>query len=188
MGTPQGSTASPWFWNAIADQLHEEVDKLEDVDSEGFADDTCFVAIGHDINYVAWKMQKALDVAMTWAKAHKLEFSASKTKVILYTNKTKFDYPEPLVLDGEKLEFTDKVKHLGVWLDSKLSFRYHLSEKIKEAKGVIARLKASMGKIWGLKPSMALWVYKMVARPILGYASLVWSKVVLCKKARESSS
>ena len=76
MGTPQGSTASPWFWNAIADQLHEEVDKLEDVDSEGFADDTCFVAIGHDINYVAWKMQKALDVAMTWAKAHKLEFSA----------------------------------------------------------------------------------------------------------------
>ena len=87
MGTPQGSTASPWFWNAIADQLHEEIDLLNGVDSEGFADDTCFVAIGKNVKKIAKKMQLALNVAMKWAKLHKLEFSASKTKVILFTNK-----------------------------------------------------------------------------------------------------
>ena len=185
MGTPQGSTASPWFWNAIADQLHNKMDDLNGVDSEGFADDTCFVAIGKNINRIAKRMQKALDIAMAWAKAHKLEFSASKTKLILFTNKRKVETPPVIKLGGEVLKFTDRVKHLGVWVDSKLSFRYHLSEKIKEAKGVISRLKSSMGKIWGLKPSMALWIYKMVARPILGYASLVWSKITFTTKVRD---
>ena len=32
---------------------------------------------------------------------------------------------------------------------------------------------------------MALWVYKMVARPIIGYASLIWSKITSSAKVRE---
>ena len=185
MGTPQGSTASPYFWNAIADELHESIDDLGDVASEGFADDTCFVIIGDDIDYIRARMQRALTIAEAWAKDHNLEFSSSKTKVILYTYKTKFDFPEPLKMGQENLEYATRVKHLGVWLDPKLDFRYHLSEKIKEGKSIIGRLKGSMGKLWGLKPSMALWVYKMVARPIVAYASLVWSKIVHSSKARE---
>ena len=44
-GTPQGSTASPYFWNSIADEFHEDIDGLKGtVASEGFADDTCLVA------------------------------------------------------------------------------------------------------------------------------------------------
>ena len=85
MGTPQGSTASPYFWNAIADELHESVEGLGDVASEGFADDTCFVIIGNNLDHIHRRMQMALDLASLWAKSHNLEFSASKTKVILYT-------------------------------------------------------------------------------------------------------
>ena len=90
-------------------------------------------------------MQKALIIAEAWAKTHNLEFSSSKTKVILYTYKTKFDFPEPLKMGQENLEYATRVKHLGVWLDPKLDFRYHLSEKIKEGKSIIGRLKGSMG-------------------------------------------
>ena len=87
------------------------------------------MAIGKNINRIAKRMQKALDIAMAWARAHKLEFSASKTKLILFTNKRKVETPPVIKLGGEVLKFTDRVKHLGVWVDSKLSFRYHLSEK-----------------------------------------------------------
>ena len=72
MGTPQGSTASPYFWNSIADELHEEIDELEDVDSEGFADDTVLVAAGNKLWYIHRRMQRALDIASAWARRHNL--------------------------------------------------------------------------------------------------------------------
>ena len=43
-----------------------------------------------------------------------------------------------------------------------------------------------MGKLWGLKPRMALWIYKMVVRPIVAYASLIWSKAIHSEEARKS--
>ena len=60
-----------------------------------------------------------------------------------------------------------------------------MDKKIKEGKSVICRLKGSMGKLWGLKPRMALWIYKMVARPIVAYASLIWCKAIRSDEARD---
>ena len=184
-GTPQGSTASPYFWNLIADKLHYKIDEINDVDSEGFADDTCFISIGNDQHYIQWRMQHALQAAELWAQEHNLQFSASKTVVILYTNKRKYDMPAPLTLNGEELKYKDRVKHLGLNLTSNLNWSHHLGEKIKEAKGIICRLKGSMGKLWGLKPKMAMWVYRMVVRPILSYASVIWAKIALKAEVRQ---
>ena len=57
--------------------------------------------------------------------------------------------------------------------------------KIKEGKSIIVRLASIMGKIWGLKPSSALWLYKTVARPIVAYASLIWHKAVFTGHNRD---
>ena len=180
MGTPQGSTASPYFWNLIADELYESIDKINGVDSEGFADDTCFVAIGSDPNKLQNVMQKALEAAENWAENQHLDFSASKTVVMLYTKKHQksFTMPKKLTLNGKALEYKSQVKHLGLHINNKLNWSTHLKEKIKEGKGIIARLKSSMGKLWGLKPKMAMWVYRMVVRPIISYGSAIWSKIV----------
>ena len=185
MGTPQGSTASPYFWNLIADELHEAIDNIEGVASEGFADDTCFVAIGEKTQKLQEVMQQALKAAEKWAEDHQLEFSASKTVVMLYTNRRKFEMPEKLILLGETLEYKNQVKHLGLHITNKLNWLPHLKEKIKEGKGIIVRLKSSMGKLWGLKPKMAMWVYRMVVRPVVTYASAIWSKIVHKKHVKE---
>ena len=126
MGTPQGSTASPYFWNVIADELHEEIDKLEDVDSEGFADDTVFIASGKDSHYVQFAMQKALKVAEEWASRHGLHFAPSKTVVMLFTRKIKYEQPAQLEMNGVSIPYSTEHKHLGIYLNSQLDWKYHL--------------------------------------------------------------
>ena len=42
-----------------------------------------------------------------------------------------------------------------------------------------------MGKIWGLKPSMAMWLYRTVIRPIICYAFLIWHKAGTIGKHRD---
>ena len=96
----------------------------------------------------------------------------------------KFKMPKPLTLNGIELKYTSEHKHLGVHLNTSLDPWFHLEKKIKEGKAVIVRLASLMGKIWGLKPSMAMWLYKMVVRPIVCYASLIWHKAVHVEKHR----
>ena len=177
-GTPQGSTASPYFWNLIADELHEAIDKLEDVTSEGFADDTVLIAQGNDVHYVQHVMQQALHVCEEWQNKHDLHFAPNKTVAILFTRKTKYDQPAKLRLNGEEVEYKTTHKHLGVHFNAKLDASYHLDQKIKEGKGVVCRTASRFGKIIGLPPNSAKWLYNMVARPIVSYGSIYGAKAV----------
>ena len=177
-GTPQGSTASPYFWNLIADELHEDIAELEDVTSEGFADDTVLIAQGHDVHYIQHVMQKALEVCEKWQNKHGLHFAANKTVPILFTRKTKYEVPAKLILNGEEVEYQSSHKHLGVYLNSRLDSGYHIHQKIRETKGVICRTASRFGKVFGLPPGSAKWLYNMVGRPIVSYGSIYGCKAV----------
>jgi hypothetical protein len=45
-------------------------------------------------------------------------------------NRRKFPTPTKLRLYGEEIEFSESVKYLGVLIDSKLSWKPHIEEKI----------------------------------------------------------
>lgn len=38
----------------------------------------------------------------------------------------------------------------------------------------MATCRRSFGKKWGLKSKMVLWLYTMVVKPIISYASIIW--------------
>ena len=87
-----------------------------------------------------------------------------------------FDKPPKVQFLGKELEFEDTHKHLGVIFHKKGSWTPHITEKIRKASGVLIKLKNWMGKIWGLTPKSALWMYKAVARPMFTHGCLVWHK------------
>ena len=166
--------------------MHEALDgTIEGVSTEGFADDTVILATGRNIKRVRNKMQRALKIAEEWQNKHDLRFAPGKSVVIIFTRRRAFQEPEKLILNKKPIEYSHRHKHLGVYLDRKLSPLHHVEMKIKEGKAVITRLSSVMGKIWGLKPSMARWMYTSVARPIVTYASLIWHKAVLVGKNRD---
>ncbi|XP_017796812.1 PREDICTED: uncharacterized protein LOC108578068 [Habropoda laboriosa] len=62
----------------------------------------------------------------------------------------------------------------GEYLDAKLSWKTHLEKKKNNFYASLWACKRAIGKTWGFKPSIALWIYKAILLPRLTYAAIVW--------------
>ena len=176
-GAPQGGIGSPFLWNLILDSLLGQFDRLKTTHVCAYADDVLVLSQGSTLAPILGKMQKAVDTCIQWSNKNQLEFSPSKTKAIIFTNKRLPENKPHLTISGTQLKWSGQIKHLGVWLDSKLRFTYHIKEKIKTVRSTLVRLGSCMGKLWGVSPLLALWAWKGVARPALTYGSIVWAKI-----------
>ena len=66
-----------------------------------------------------------------WAKDSGLSFSANKTKVMLFTRKTKKMRKLRLYIQGQEIEQVNSFKYLGITLDSKLHWNLHMDNITK---------------------------------------------------------
>ena len=178
-GTPQGGVLSPVIWNMVFDSFLA-LFKEGFVRAKGFADDASLITLGMKPMVMMSRMQKAVDKALEWGRQNSLSFSPPKTVVVLFTRKRKFDMPQPLKMGDFIVPFSDTARYLGVYLDSKLSWKYHVKSKVAEAKSKLLRVRNAMGKLWGTRPLITRWIYANVIRPALSYGSLLWAQV--CSK------
>ena len=161
-------------------------DRDEEMNVECYADDCVLIITGKDLIHMRGRMQVAIDKCISWASQHGLRFSPSKTEAMLFTRKRPLSpktpggwtLPRKLKIGGVEVKYSSTVKYLGVWLDSKLSFRYNLKEKVLAAKRTLHALSSAMGKFWGISPQMALWAWRAIARPKITFGALVWGHVV----------
>ena len=138
-GSPQGGIFSPWIFNILIDLLHKELNTIPGIMSQGFADDSVIQCIGTDLKLLYHQMQLALNACDIWANSMGLEFSAAKTKVVLFTKKRAFTNPYTLTLSNNDLKLSEGFTYLGVYLDSHLSYHQHIRNKIRDAKGICLR-------------------------------------------------
>ena len=189
MGAPQGGVASPWMWNIIADELHEKISTIPGVRSEGFADDTVLFATDKNLGKAIKNLQVGVCQLEKWAKDQSLEFCMKKTKVIIFSRRNKLmvrkKVPPKLKMMGKELPYSNQHKNLGITFDRKLKYKAHLKDRMSKAKGILIQLSNSMGKLYGLKPTAALWVYKAVARAMLTHGCLIWHQLCDSETVRD---
>jgi hypothetical protein len=82
-------------------------------------------------------------------------------------------FSPPRLFDME-LILNNQVKYLGVILDNKLNWKFHIDNRIRKASIAYWQCRRAIGKTWGLKPKVVYWIYTSVIRPMLTYAALVW--------------
>jgi len=131
---------------------------------------------GSFLSILRERMNEALSILQDWCIAKGLTVNSSKTTAMIFTRKYKPEPIEPLKLWGKEITYASSVKYLGVTLDTKLSWKLHLEEKRKKFYASMWTCRRAMGKTWGTKPRVALWLYKMVLLPRLMYAAVVWWK------------
>ena len=111
-----------------------------------FADDTMLFSIVKDSEISANDLNHYLDVIHQWAHQWKLEFNPDPTKQateVLFSCKTSNPNHPQIMFNGTVVAKTNEQKHLGLILDSSLSFKNNLNEKIIKAKknlGIIKHL------------------------------------------------
>jgi len=176
----QGVVLSPLLWNLVVDMRLAATNDLG-FSTFGYADDIVIIVQGKYAHTVREIMQEVLNVVVKWVDKEGLSINPHKTAIVPFTNRRKTEGLGPLILHGKELEMLGEVKYLGVILDSKLNWNRHLQKIISKAQTTFALVRRICRKKWGLRPSMAYWLYTRVVRLSIFHGALVWWPKVMQK-------
>ena len=169
-GVPQGSILGPLLFLIYINDLPINIES----DVKIFADDTSlFSKVNNPISSET-VLNRDMERINTWANQWKMYFNPDVTKQaveVYFSRKISSTTPPPVLFNGTPVSGEPTQKHLGLYLDQKLSFTYHLSEKISKVNkiiGMITRLRSQLPR------NALLTIYKSFARPHLDYADIIY--------------
>ena len=169
-GVPQGSILGPLFFlvyiNDLTDVLKCNV-KL-------FADDTSIFRVVDNPIVAASDLNHDLEAIESWAKTWRMSFNPDPSKraveLRFSTRKEQVQHPD-IFFNGVPVDKVTTHKHLGLTLDSKLSFEAHIKATISKARKAIGLLRMLSKYL----PRNALCqVYKSYVRSQLDYGDVVY--------------
>ena len=169
-GVPQGSVLGPLLFLVYINDLENSIKS----NIKFFADDTMLFSTVEDPVVSASNLNHDLDLIHKWAHQWKMEFNPDPlkqaTEVLFSCKRIKHNHPQ-LTFHGTVVAKMNDQKHLGLTLDSKLSFEKHVNEKIIKAKkniGVIKHLSKYL-------PHKTLdQMYKALVRSHLDYCDIIY--------------
>ena len=122
----------------------------------------------------ALELNHDLDLISQWAYQWKMSFNPDPTKQavqVLFSRKSKpLDHPN-IYFNNIEVKCVHEHKHLGLVLDSKLSFNSHINEKISKASKGIGVLK-SMSRYLSVQTLDK--IYKMYIRPHFDFCDVIY--------------
>ena len=166
-GVPQGSCLGPLLFllyiNCMPDKVQHSVTKL-------YADDSLLYKPIHDpVDEVL--LQTDLDSLLSWAESNQMNFNVTKCEHARITRGQ--DTPSiSYKMNDTPLKTVNTFKYLGVNIDCKLKFGVHIIEICRKASNILYMLMRSLKRA---RQRTRATAYKTLCRPILEYASHIWS-------------
>ena len=170
-GVPQGSTLGPLLFLFYINDLNFSLNKAI---SSHFADDTCIMFGTQKLKTLETVLSCDLKQISDWLKANRLSLKVKKSKLILFQKKRSTFVTNSITikLDGCKLDPTDNIQYLGVYIDKFISWDCHiiqLSNKLSRANVILSKLRHFTTKDTLLSVYYAIFYSHMI------YGCLVWS-------------
>ena len=169
-GVPQGSILGPLLFLVYINDLPDGIQSNVKI----FADDTSIFSVMTDNIRDSATFNYDLNLVSKWADRWKMSFnpdSSKQAKEIVFSKKRSTTQLPDLIFNNNIISRVDSHKHLGMILDSKLRFNYHLKEKISIANkgiGTIRRLYKFLPR------STLINIYKALVRPHLDYGDIIY--------------
>ena len=135
-GVPQGSVLGPVLFNIYIRSFYDYVDSKSSFTAHGFADDhQLYSAFSPDFQVytLGESITKLLKNVKHWMNSYFLKLNEGKTKIIVFSS----SHIEHLIkikgvfIENKCIRFPNVVKNLGVLLDSKLTFKEHITNCIQ---------------------------------------------------------
>ena len=170
LGVPQGSILGPLFFNIFLNDLFLFI--LE-TDICNFADDNTVYACDSTLEKVFSRLKKDVDEVINWFKINSMVANPEKFQIMFLGAKA-----ENLTMNicGNSIKAANKVKLLGITIDSKLDFSMHIKKLCTNANNktsALIRLRENMSV------SQANSLYKSYILCNFFYCPLVW---MFCNK------
>ena len=187
-GVPQGSILGPLLFLLYINDIVLSSDVFKFI---LFADDTSLFYSHKNKTEAIKIINLELSKISQWLAANKLSLNVGKSKLLIFTNqkiKSAKKPPDPRVthvltnnhdeddennirLNGEILEEVDHAKYLGVLIDNKLNWKFHIDSitlKLSKGTGLLAKIRHFV-------PSVVLRsLYFSFTNPYIDYNLLNW--------------
>ena len=171
-GVPQGSILGPplvlIYINDLPDGLSPNF-KL-------YADDTSLFPGVHDVTVSSSELNSDLAKIREWAFKLKMSFNADPSKPaheVIFSRKLK-TVPHPSIrFNNNLLSLCSAQKHLGLVLDSKLTFNEHINHilsKVNQSIGLLRKIQSDLPR------SSLLTIYKTFIHSHFDYADVVYDQ------------
>ena len=171
-GVPQGSVLGPLLFLIYINDLPENLVSVTKL----FADDTSIFSTVFDINKSSEDLNRDLSTVNNWAFLWKMAFNADPNKQateVVFSRRRKPDNHPALYFNDAPVTTAPFQKHLGLFLDKKLTFGHHLNEKISKANKGIGLIK----RLYSYLPRKSLLnIYKSFIRPHLDYGDVIYDQ------------
>ena len=127
---------------------------------------------------IQFPLQMAADIVVNWASTHQMEISADKTELIFFCRRQRRDVELNITINGTRIHPSPQVRHLGVILDHRLSWRAHIAAKCSKAKQNIFNLRRLSKLTWGSSSQILSHLYRAIVEPMLLYGCFLWAPAV----------
>ena len=166
---PQGSILGPLFLIYI-----NNLSKGLSSNAKLFADDTSLFSVIHDSHTSALELNSDLAKVNRWAFQWKISFNPDPKKQaqeVILSRKSKAISHPPLVFNSNNVIQTTFQKHLGIILDTRLSFEKRLETVLSKINKTIGLIR----KLQDVLPRTALiTLHKASVRPHLDYGDIIY--------------
>ncbi|TKW60303.1 MAG: hypothetical protein DI628_08940 [Blastochloris viridis] len=169
-GLPQGSPASPILFLLYTEPIY----RLGNPQGRfGYADDTAILSIGDTVDESSAMASSAITEMVGWGAENGVSFDPKKTEVMHFSRGKLRTTPAVSHGDVEKHP-EPALRWLGIWLDSRLSFRIHVEKWAAKAQAVAYHLRGLTNTIHGPLPSAVRSAVRACVEPVLLHGSEAW--------------
>ena len=169
-GVPQGSVLGPLLFLIYINDLEKGIKSS----IKFFADDTSLFSIVKNPHVSAQNINHDLQLISQWAVQWKMSFNPDLSKPaeeVIFSHKRHKSVHPPLFFNNVQVKQVNEHKHLGLILDSKLTFDSHINEKL-------AKARKGIGVIKYLSTYVSVktldQIYKMYVRPHLDFCDVIY--------------
>ncbi|RKK51436.1 hypothetical protein BFJ69_g17940 [Fusarium oxysporum] len=169
-GLPQGSPVSPILFLLYTEPIY----RLGNPQGRfGYADDTAILSIGDTVDETSAMASSSVDEMVRWGAANGVSFDPKKTEVMHFSRGKLRSTPAVRHGDVEKHPEA-ALRWLGIWLDSRLSFRIHVETWAAKEKAVAYHLRGLTNTVHGPLPSAVRSAVRACVEPVLLHGSEAW--------------
>ncbi|MGK2940486.1 MAG: reverse transcriptase domain-containing protein [Immundisolibacter sp.] len=175
-GVPQGGVLSPTLFNIYMSDIPKPP---SGIDLETYADDITTLSTHQDIHTAQTNLQPYLQDIHNWTEENNLKLNPDKSTSTLFTpDPAEYSTQLTLQINNIPIPTVKNPKILGLTFDPKLNYGEHIKIAQEKANKTTNILKALTSTKWGKQKETITTTYKTICRPILEYASTVWSPIV----------
>jgi hypothetical protein len=168
-GVPQGSVLGPVLYTVYINDVQIE----PNIKVALYADDVVFYTTSRNFQALHRRLQKQLDSFASWSAKWRTRINHDKCEAITFTNKQLISCPDPVSIDGHRLDWKSDIKYLGVTFDKNFNFKKHVTEKVLLGRVLLRKLFPILSsRVLPIKVKKL--VFTMIIRAYLTYAAPIW--------------